>query len=290
MPNPKSAPLHERVQQVLESHGHLLPQLVARTVRSIPHSEGAWKFQTWEHPVTVGDFDTRIDCVLRYGHTKQYLAIECKRVDPNYTMAWAFFDARHVASGHRDEERFYGETTRISTHGCYPIPGFVHIDGDYGNLALVVPWDQDKDKKQNEDNKGADGACFQVCNGVAGLVAHFFRRCVEGGADTQGDYVVTPMIVTTARLVVSGVDISDADAQDGKLVNPIREVKDVPWVFYQHHRTPLLNKNPAREDLGTTLKDNHIRTVPIVRATHLREFLAFFTTDLLKFEKIPSGH
>lgn len=266
----------------LEAHGHTLPQLVVRTVKA---SGTGWKFQTWEHPVSHNGLETRIDCILRYGNSRLFLAIECKRVAPDFTDAWAFFSAKHIgAQLDALQDTFIGEIVSVDKSGSPRVPGgVVGLRGDYASLGLVVPRNIDKATGRNDENIAIENAAYQVCKGAIGLVDHFSRMARVGHSNAAGIRTVVPMIVTTAPLLYVTCDLSDVDPRTGKLKTPSVS-RPVKWLFYHYHTSMSLAADHVRENTGEgelprVLVGAHVRTIPVVQAEHLEEFLRFFTTE-----------
>ncbi len=93
-----------------------------------------------------------------------------------------------------------------------------------------------------------------------------------------------PIVVTTANLWTSDVNLSASVPSTGELESAPTELIPKPWVAYQYHQSPGLkhtttNQSPPRE-LGDFLDEEYIRTVHIVSTHGFEEFLRAWSARL----------
>jgi hypothetical protein len=91
-----------------------------------------------------------------------------------------------------------------------------------------------------------------------------------------------PVVITTAELVVSDVDLSTADLQSGNLPSEAMSTQKVPRLWFSHNRSPALRSDHAwvaapKDELTSALRREFSRAVAIVNPLGLDDFL---TADL----------
>ena len=93
--------------------------------------------------------------------------------------------------------------------------------------------------------------------------------------------ILVPMIWTTATIWTTNADLSQASIADGTLAEGDVPVQERPWVYYQYHQSPglkhPLSPPPSEEDqIANILDREYIRTIPVVSATGISDFLKDF--------------
>lgn len=85
------------------------------------------------------------------------------------------------------------------------------------------------------------------------------------------------VIFTTAQIWTSEVDIGKADLQTGKLKLEDIDAQKKDWIWLQYHLSPRIkhsvNSNKTPKGLGEVLAQDYIRTIAVVTASGIEEFL-----------------
>ncbi len=88
-----------------------------------------------------------------------------------------------------------------------------------------------------------------------------------------------PTIFTTAKLWVSNSDLSESSLAEGNIDLSCSDFEEKPWVLYQYHVTPgikhSVESDQSSKDLADMLWLAYSRTIPIVNANHVKEFLSW---------------
>lgn len=128
-------------------------------------------------------------------------------------------------------------------------------------------------------------ATAQVFRGMNGFVAFAMDRLKEGNRSlftkdgTGRTYAAfMPVIFTTARLLVSSVDLSKADLQSGNVDVGGLQLEEKNWLLYQYAQSPDLKHSyrisSERHDIADMLYFDYTRTVLIVNAAGIQDFLS----------------
>ena len=90
--------------------------------------------------------------------------------------------------------------------------------------------------------------------------------------------VLIPIILTTANIWTSSIDLGAADINSGELKLPQIQLDSKQWVYYEYHQAPGLknsfsNHTSGRKEIESILDREYIRTIPIVTASAISDFL-----------------
>jgi hypothetical protein len=87
---------------------------------------------------------------------------------------------------------------------------------------------------------------------------------------------VLPVIITTAELWVSDVDLSTSDLMTGN-VN-VTDARRVEWLWFNYNQSPALQHDIQRaeypSDISQSLLDQFTRTIAVIGSSGLRAFLS----------------
>ncbi len=269
---------------LLNRHGYAFQYSSIRIADKLFEERNSkWIFQTSEFPVELSTRSkgTRIDFILKSREHPLYLLFECKRANPALRN-WCFARAPYVRRN-RTIEKFFVETITSNSEGISSKRMILrNIDQNESyHIALEVKASESGDS----DGKGhgaIEEAATQVCYGLNGLVELFHTQSLL----KSGQYVtLIPVILTTASIWVSPVDLGNADIKSGQLEQSQVEVKQKGWVYYQYHQSPGLKHSfhiPASKlsEISSILDREYIRTIPVVTASAITDFLKHFDDDL----------
>lgn len=253
-----------------------------------PPWQSPWLFEASEFPVRVQERDTRVDCILKHKSGREYLTVEYKRVNPKFRQ-WLFLRAPYVRRD-RSAERFLAEGL---TGGVGDFVSAAAFRGRVLNDPTVthIAFEVKTDEKGDPDTRGRgvlEEALSQACLSANGLL----QRWITGRSTLPRDHYLfaIPVVVTTAKLTVARVNFSKVDLASGELSPEDLEPEEVPFVFHQYpvslglrhsEGTRYLSRNIAH-----ALDREFLRTVPIVSAGGLLDFLRTFDPDLT--EQVPA--
>ncbi len=270
----------DAARKTLDRHGHGFHYAVLKALGDI---QSGWRIEASEFPVDLNGVPLHIDIVLR--SERAVMAVECKRVNPALGQ-WCFARSSFVSTSdaaphlvllerlhllHRGTERQRVRVTRALTD-TLPTREQYHI-------AQEVKTGQAGDGAGGRS--AIDDAVTQAIRGASGL-AEAYAGLDEGRLMEAPHLFIVPVIVTTARLVVLGVDLSDADLQTGNL--PLNApVEERPWLCFRTMTSSRLRHNvPSAENqsserrpysLGGVADHDYARSVAVVSVSGLPEFL-----------------
>jgi len=274
------AKVREGLRKVLNTHGYGFHYAVLRNAYEL-HANGKsrWFFEATEFPVSVGGFDTRIDFILRSQDQSDiywdcFLIAECKRVNPALSN-WCFVRTPYVRRNH--SERVILEKL-IYSDPHFPVatgePVFSDIENTY-HIGLEVS----SGRKGDSSGKGRgqiEEAATQVCKHLNGIVEEFRRR-VEDFPKKGPSVHFLPVIFTTAQIWTSEIDIGRADLQTGDFELKDIDAKRKGWIWLQYHLSPGIKHSvgsyKVAKGLGEVLAQDYIRTIAVVTASGIEEFL-----------------
>lgn len=269
-------------EEALNQHGFPFHQAVLRRFHDLFNEKQVrWGFHVSEFPVQVNGEGTRIDFVLR--HTDKpsiFVVAECKRVNPALAR-WCFATAPYV------RRAAYGEVPveLIVEKGEFDAEGKLHTWGQgvgvverlyHVGLPVKLPG-QTGDASGKPDRDAIESSASQVCRGLSGMV-----NCIaENPQILRGakDVWLLPVIFTTAEVCASTVDLGAADLASGTITIPENSITPVPYLCYQYNLSPGI-KHPhwtssAAPDLADLLVLGFMRTIPIVNASGIEQFIGF---------------
>jgi len=272
----------------LNKHGYAFQCAAWQAAFDANMSGGSnWVFEAFEFPVAVQGSGTRTDLILKHKKEPEYLLVECKRVNPSLGR-WGF---THYPKVHRNRpsgnfflaERFKRRGDRCYAGGGRYSPG---CEGYFCQIALEF---KEKVPRQGEGARGGRGAieeaASQACRSLNGMVECFARRSELGP-----NAVFVPVIFTTAKLwscedlaLASATNLQTGEVGASEAITP----KEEKWVFYEYHQSPGIKHslNPIKPgsdlDLGSLMDRGYTRTIPIVNASNIIEFLETFSLNPL---------
>lgn len=275
------------VALALNEQGYLFQHRVIQVLQS-PEADGAsahnWYVEAEEVPVSLPTgHETRIDLVLRYGlqlDSPWRAVLECKRSARDYKR-WVFFgeaDRRRGPSRHsyyveladlRGSWNHQGEPPmmhRVESGRASPdCPVF-----DYG---VEVRMDRPGSGKRASATDAIEGAFQQVTLAQAGLALRL-RSAHELA------FRLLPVVVTTAELMSADFSVGRVSLGRGTLEAPDLTLKPRSWLAINYRVNDVICQlsgltTNRTSDLAADLAARQVRTVFVVQAAHIQQFLAW---------------
>jgi hypothetical protein len=237
-----------------------------------------------ELPVSYGRNDTRIDIVLRMKTMSsiELMVIECKRVNPKYG-AWCFAKSPRPFPEYT-EGQLAIESVCVAEPGSIDVETRGHTYSKYCyhiGFALKLDLATGDSHPVSNDRDAIEMACGQVCLGSTGLSHELIQRQYLPQGENHKSFYVLPVVVTTAKLYVTGVDLYQADISTGDVRLSDGEVEERPWIVYQYMLSPsrILEHNRIHErspDVIDSMIGDAVRSVVIVNADSIGSFTKWY--------------
>ena len=239
-----------------------------------------------EFPVELNGRSTHIDAILRHKHSPFYFVCEFKRAGPSRAN-WCFFHAPFVSAGTPHRERIVREAVVRD-----PESQGVHVALEWGSIGegvyrLATALKSDGSGEGQKADAAFDDAIKQVTLGTNGLIALLLgqgsnvRRTFvqEDSSRWQGNREMAafmPVIITTANLWTSDVDLATSDLKTGNVDKEAIEPKRTPWLYFHHAQSPSLKHaapGRAANHIPDPLAIEYTRTVCVVSVSGLTDFV-----------------
>ena len=265
--------LNERARRALNEHGYALQYAAIAAVQASEKCQ--WSTWCADFPVVAGNRDTRTDLVLRHKSHDKLLVIEAKRTDPRRS-SWVFWRAANHPSSNAKEsiildEIKFGLPTLVS--GVRANTNDPHLIRQVGLCARNEP-------KNNmySDADSIESACSQVTAQTNGLI-DYFCECGTGTQFASGSRLrIMPVILTTAPIYIAAEGLESATLASGRIEGEHETIDNCGWVWFQYPISQLAkHHHPSRgpdQDIARSTEDLFLRTIPIVNASRLRDFLS----------------
>lgn len=275
---------------LLNRHGYAFQYSSIRIADELFGTKNSrWIFQSAEFPVelTTRSKGTRIDFILKSNEYPVYLLIECKRANPALKN-WCFARAPYVRRNRTNEYLFVEVVSRDETGTNSRGMKWNTLDSSEAyHIAMEVKGKESGDS-YGKGYGAIEEAASQVCHGLNGMVEMFVKRSL---LETGLSAVLVPVILTTAILWTSSVDLGTANIGKGELDPSKVEIKPAPWVYYQYHQSPGLKHSFSKpiadkEEISNILDREYIRTIPIITANSIDDFLKSFDEDTYSLHDI----
>lgn len=264
--------LAEGLSKILSKHGFGFHYAVMRKAQSVfDEGRSKWCLEAAEFPVTVGPDTTHIDFILRSVGGFTFLVAECKRADPR-TARWTFVRAPYTAQNARRGELVFEQVEYDPAGSPRAVVKTAETPGQPTHIGLELKTHATGDGISSGSQ--INDAAAQVLRGTNGLINHVFRAA-RARLDRPGQLLFLPVVFTTAELWVSDVDLGDANIETGGV--SVERVSRLPWLWFNHNQSPRLMHEVRRDelspDLSTSLRRESCRTIAVVSAAGVEEFL-----------------
>lgn len=268
--------LKKRFQDTLNRHGYGFQYSVLNLAAELSdNNESNWNFEAAEFPVQIQGNGTRIDFILKLRRgINLYLLAECKRANPALSD-WCFVKAPFIRRNRTTSEPIFLEHTQVDEQRQISSAAKKLFDlKEAYHIALEIK--SDKEGDSGGSGRGViEEAATQVCRGLNGMIEFLSQNTQI--LHNKANAVFLPVIFTTANLWASNADLSSADLESGNIDLQKADFNIKPWVFYQYHTSPGVKHSysPAKrsEGIGVLMETEYIRTIAIVNAAGIEEFL-----------------
>lgn len=268
----KTEDIDEVFRKTLNAHGHGFHYAALRSVEAIRRNPPHWHVAVAEFGVEVRGRDTRVDLIIQKGSQPFYLLVECKRANPAVAY-WCFARASWPRADDLASMSFVEVLTRSETGTCSTnLARILHTDRAY-QVALEVR----TGKKGDADGRGRgaiEESLGQVCRGFNGFLEFLATRddITPVGSSTY----VLPVVFTTAKLLVSPVELGTADLLSGELEQSM-QLEERDWVWLDYPQSPGLKHTITHKSVEPRLAEvfysEFMRRVAVVSASGIENFL-----------------
>lgn len=288
MKTPPPLPSIEQiVADALNEQGFLFQHKIATVLLAPEKADKAkhkWQLEAAEVPVSLPNgSETKIDLILRLGPESNCpvrVVVECKRSSRDFKK-WIFFAQNEIAHN-PSPQNYYAERAhlrqgwdgRSEPDIIYTIAPKPASEGcsvfDYGVEARVG---KPSSEKRVSATDAIEDACQQVTLGQAGL-----------GQRLRNSHIVNfrnlPVVATTAELMSAHFEAHNVSLDRGMIDPKKIKVRPRKWLAVNFRIMQAIsacipmglhNKIPLAAELAM----RQVRTVFIVQAEHIHEFLAW---------------
>ncbi len=279
--------MHDIVEarRALDHHGFGLQYaIVRRAEQLLDANRSPWTLQGCEFPIVLNGHTTHVDFILSHRERRTspiYLVAECKRVNPAYSN-WLFVRAPYTTRNPRKELYIERVATSEIGKGISSTQFLEHAEEVY-HVGLEVKG-REKGDPSGEAKGAINGAITQVFRGTNGLAQTLVAK---GHLLPSHAMYLMPVIFTTARLLVSAVDLGEADLSAGARL-PEATIRQVDWLWFQYHVSPALKHEYPHvternseifplfdKKISDMLTQEYARNVAVVSARGLDSFLCW---------------
>jgi|ERR1043166_1039764 hypothetical protein len=273
-------------QKALNRHGDGFQFSVLKLAESLAKKvdrdeRSRWNFLFSEAPVEIRGSGTRIDFILsRSRNPFFYLICECKRANPKLSN-WCFIRAPRVRRGSKVDSLLV-ETVFQGTELSEPMTTVSNLNAltHAYHFGVEVRSSKAGDDK-GESRRAIEDAVTQVLRGLNGYIE---ALCQDKQLFEETKVHLLPVIFTTAQLWISHSDLGVADLDTGDIDLSKDKFESVPWLWYQYHMSPgLKHTSPyePRHEIKAEefIEEKYIRTVAIVSASGVEDFLLYTSQD-----------
>lgn len=283
--------IKHQFNEILKEHGYGFQYSVLRLVHNLSEQKASpWIFEGAEFPVEVQGVPTRIDFILKLKNRRIFMVAECKRANPKFNN-WCFVKAPYVRRNRSSEHCFVDHVEYDRLNGMCRVSHkelSVYVQERAYHIGLVV-----KSKEKGEGSKSEkdviEQAATQVCRGVNGLIdlANKKPDLILSGAQNDPGTKFIPVIFTTAKIYVCDCDLASANIENGNLDISNQKMSEKNFIYYQYHLSPGIKHSDSVSQTPNQFYDildyEYVRTIPIVTATGITDFLCSFCTDEAKW-------
>jgi len=275
-PHSQAAAIGRAFGKLLNSHGYPFQYASIASIGSLYNRGSAWLFEASEFPVEARGKGAAADFILKHVRTQFRLIVECKRVNPALAD-WCFAKASYVRRGDDPNEVVIERITNDGTGVAFSSVAHRWKNSDrIYHIGMEVRSRSVAGEPDSQGRRAINDAVEQVLRAVNGLVDY-----VDGKANLVVQYspwFLMPVVLTTARLWTSDVDLSSANLASGQLDLSKVSVAPADWLFLNYNVSPGLRHSAQDHavdiDLSGVLHDHFIRSVALVSVDGIGAFLA----------------
>jgi hypothetical protein len=262
--------------KILNTHGYGFHYSVLKLAHTLSdNNESHWIFEAAEFPVQVQSEGTRIDFILRLNDsTPIFLLAECKRANPAFSN-WCFAKVPYIHRNRSSYEPLLIECLRQDNNDVLSSSAY---EGSSLDNACHIAIEVKSDEKGEPNTVGRgriEESVTQICRGLNGFVE--FIGVNKQIFSNKKTLFLLPVIFTTAKIWESNVELSLTEIEKGNVNLDNTKLNEKPWIFYQYHLSPGIKHSHSPTErsnqLGKLLDSEYIRTIAIVSAAGITEFL-----------------
>ena len=283
---PPEAKPYEIVAAALNEQGFLLQHKVAETLAKPDDRQThahQWQVEALEVPVSVANEATRIDLLLRHYSSKEspwYAVLECKRLAREYKR-WVFFGEKYKSRGPTAGSYYIEQADFIGMWDHSGPPPMNHYLATRPASDQCPAFDFYLEARLARPGGGRtvsatsaiEDAFQQVTLGQAGLAMRMRATNIL-------KFRLLSVVVTTAEVAVALFDPARVSLEYGKIEAADLTLESRRWVAVNYRvndiisHQSLLTTNRSQE-IGVDIAARQVRTVFVVQAAHIHEFLAW---------------
>lgn len=272
-------------RQSLNSHGYGFQYSVLKLAANlVDQGKSTWGLVAAEFPVAVNGVNTHIDFILknlsyRSDNSTTFFISECKRANPALSN-WCFIKAPYIRRNRYPQDPFLFEFMQINSNSPTWISSISrHKQEDSYHIAMEIR-SKEKGDPCSKGRGAIEEAAAQVCRGLGGFLEMIAKNRNLVGSSTAIHFI--PVIFTTAKLFTSDINLSESDLLTGNINLEKMDLIEKPFLFYQYHLSPALKHsieptNAGRDDIGLVLEFDYARTIFVVSASGIEQFLQWST-------------
>ena len=275
----------------INSHGFGYQYAVVRAIKELySTNKSLWGFGGAEIPVQHQGQDGHVDFVffnsVPHSDINLCLVGECKKVDPAKEN-WCFFQAPFTwPSQERSCVQFDGIGYEKASNDIFATTRSLRTSSSYiATHGFEIKGSKVGDGSSTENRGAINAAIAQVARNSSGYLARcadelleYFQSPGIPIKDFSQRSVFIPVIFTTARLFVTGADISEANIEDGRLDPTNVQIEEKDWIWYNYNRSKSLSHSYRidHENYHPMSLDflHHTRSIAIVGRNGIESFVS----------------
>lgn len=228
----------------------------------------------------VSDHNTDIDVIFTSSNRSIFIIGECKRAEPSKSN-WCFVKAPYSGRNISNNELFFDETIQFEDKKNFRKCHTTTDSKESYSLYFEIKADQQKGDGLGNNQNRIDSAISQVLRSTSGFMNFILSTNKEIIKSNQPTYFIS-VIFTTAKLFTSEIDISQGDIETGLIDNSLININEVPCLWINHNRSPILSPNIPLDveksmfgDLSYYLQQEFTRSIAIVNPSGMKNFLSW---------------
>lgn len=260
--------------EALNIHGYGFQYRVAKEIESL-HAQAKiqWYISAIEYPINIHGKHSRIDLILKHNYRNTYIVVECKRANPAYSD-WVFSRSPYSNPVQYSRLSFAEEISIVDSGEVRSSIVNLASSNRIYQIGLELKTDKKGDRFGSMSDQ-IEKAATQACLGFNGLADIFSREQDSFGGSKS--IILLPMIVTSANLFSSSVDLGKADINTGEISPDDIDIERVDWLNLHYHQSPGLKhsieSSHENKRLNDSLYHEYVRTIPVLHPDGLHQYL-----------------
>lgn len=257
----------------INKHGHAFQYAVIRRANDLFDQRlSPWRSPVPEFPIEIQGASGRIDAILQRRETSLFLVLEAKRANPALSN-WCFLKAPYPDDS--KSRIAIAETIQLKEPDRFSSSiGMRWSEPDVYHLAYEVKSSSTGDP-HSKGRGGIERAITQVLRGLNGVIEFLSNN--PQFLKKYGPMTFLPVIVTTANLYVTTVDLADTELASGEVSLGSESIRQADWLVYNYPQSPGLKHSvpsrPKADSFREIMTNEYVRSVAIVGHGALNDFL-----------------